>query len=288
MLRWVHIALAVLLVMLAGVIAWHVFRASREREPVYQGKRLSGWLETLYDEKKPIGDRAEQAIRRQNIRRVEQAIRQIGTNALPLLIEGLQAQDTKLKQLMMTWVQKQKLVHFNFKSANQRRIEAILGYQALGPLASAQVPSLSGILTNDPSPDVRRAVAQVLASIGPEARLAASALFHAAKDTNDAVRACAFFALGGIRPASQFTIPVLVAGLDDPYPETRWHAAMSLGRYGQEAKAAVPALLRTLATNNAAGTERDAAAGALKQIRDAAAWALKQIDPEAAAKAGVE
>src|ERR1017187_8745077 len=38
MRKRVHIALAVLLVMLAGVIAWQVLR---EREPVYEGSRRS-------------------------------------------------------------------------------------------------------------------------------------------------------------------------------------------------------------------------------------------------------
>jgi hypothetical protein len=47
MRRRVYIALAVLLVMLAGVIAWQVLRL---REPVYQGKRLSYWLEILVQE----------------------------------------------------------------------------------------------------------------------------------------------------------------------------------------------------------------------------------------------
>ena len=42
MRKRVYIALAVLLVTLAGVIAWQVRRL---REPVYQGEPLSFWLE---------------------------------------------------------------------------------------------------------------------------------------------------------------------------------------------------------------------------------------------------
>jgi hypothetical protein len=38
----VYIALAVVLVTLAGVIAWQMLHL---REPVYEGKRLSSWLE---------------------------------------------------------------------------------------------------------------------------------------------------------------------------------------------------------------------------------------------------
>ncbi|MGO8928675.1 MAG: hypothetical protein ACLQU3_17540, partial [Limisphaerales bacterium] len=52
MQKRVHIALAVLLVMLVGVIAWQVLRL-REREPVYQGKPLSVWLAIVYKAKLP-------------------------------------------------------------------------------------------------------------------------------------------------------------------------------------------------------------------------------------------
>jgi hypothetical protein len=262
MRKRVHFALAVLLVILAGGSTW---QGLREREPVYQGKRLSFWLESVY---KAVGNQ-------DGVDRAEQAIRHIGTNALPALIEGLHARYTPLKQTMVEWVQKQKLVHFSFKSAYQRRFEAILGYEALGPLASAQVPSLMDTLTNDPSPDVRQDAAQALAAIGPEARLAASALFHAAKDTNNGVRNRAFIALGRIRPDPHLTVPVLVAGLDDPNPTARGNAAIALGRYGPEARQAIPALIRMLSDPH-------------QHVRDLATNSLKQIDPEAAAKTGVK
>jgi hypothetical protein len=42
MRKRVHIALVVVLVILAGMSAW---QGLRQREPVYQGKRLSVWLE---------------------------------------------------------------------------------------------------------------------------------------------------------------------------------------------------------------------------------------------------
>jgi hypothetical protein len=257
MRKRVQITLAFSLVAIVGAIIWQVLR---ERERVYQGKQLSVWLVILYNEMLS-GNRDEG---------IFQPIRLIGTNALPILIERLPAQDARLKQLLMTWAEKQKLCPFHFKSAEQRRIEAILGYQALGPLASAQVPSIIDMLKNDPFLNARQAAARVLGYIGPEARLAAPVLFRATKDTNDSVRINALWALGEIRPDPHHTIPVLVAGLDDADFLARENAALAIGRYGPVAEAAVPALLRTLTTNNAAGT------------------ALKAIDPEAAAKAGVK
>ena len=140
MRKRVRIVLAVLLVALVSVIVW---QAQREREPVYQGKRLSVWLlQYRVNHHSAGGDGVLD-------KQAETAIQQIGTNALPTLLEILRAQDTRLKQVMMTWAQKQKLVRFNFKSADQRRYEAEAGYEALGSLASVQVPSLMDTLTND-------------------------------------------------------------------------------------------------------------------------------------------
>ncbi len=172
----------------------------------------------------------------------------------------------------MIWVQKQKLVHFNFKSANQRHVEAVAAYEVLGPLASAQVPSLIDLLSNGSSPEVRYNAASALGDIRPEAKLAGPALSRATADPNPHDYA-AQFVLPGAEVGyadPELTVPVLIAGLDDTDRTARENAAIALGRYGQQAKAAIPALVRTLPTNGAAG------------------FSLKKIDPEAAAKAGVK
>lgn len=280
----VKIVLAVVLVALAGVIAWQVLR---KREPVYQGKPLSFWLKIPMQEEGLGPQRLpELEVHYYKELNAPAAIRQIGTNALPLLIERLQAQDTRLKQLMMRWAREQKFVHFPFKSADQHRNEAIRGYEALGPLASAQVPTLADMVSHDPSPSVRRVAVSALGYIGPEARSAAPALFRATQDTNEMVRGVAFWALGRILPDPQLTIPVLVAGLGDPLRGYHWQAAVALGEYGPEARAAVPALLRALATNDAFLSSL----GMADRLRfnDPFRSALKRIDPEAAAKAGVK
>lgn len=135
-----------------------------------------------------------------------------------------------------------------FQIRRRARQEAVFGYEALGPLARAQVRSLSDILTHDPSWDVRRAAALALGGIGPEARSAAPALFRAARDESAWVRNSAFIALEEILPDARLTLPVLASGLDDPFELARFNAAAALGRYGPAAEAAVLALLRVLAT----------------------------------------
>ena len=84
MRKRVHIALAVLLVALGGVIGWQVLSL---REPVCEGKRLSFWLRSYSsDGDSPVAD---------------EALRTIGTNAIPALLAMLQAKDSTLKMKLV-------------------------------------------------------------------------------------------------------------------------------------------------------------------------------------------
>src|ERR1035437_715646 len=94
MRKRVHIALGVLLAALAGVIAW---QAVREREPVYQGKPLSVWLRQ-YRVTHTDGDGGELG------KQTETAIRQIGTNAIPIYMGIITTKESALKLRLLTLV----------------------------------------------------------------------------------------------------------------------------------------------------------------------------------------
>ncbi|EEF57880.1 HEAT repeat domain-containing protein [Pedosphaera parvula] len=246
------ITLAVALLALGGITwAW-----VRSREPVYQGKRLSYWLEQYEKGFKP-GTPPPLA---------EEAIRHIGTNALPVLFKMITARDSQAKKLAMHWSARQKVIKFHFETDSAMRRQALVGYSALGYTAEPQVPQLCLLLTNDSLPEVRMNAATVLGLIGGEARLAAPALLVTAKDTNFEVRNNSLWALSRIYGNPDLVIPGLIEALDDPYALARQNAAIALGRYGPLATNAVPALLRT--TN----------------ITPAACSALLQIAPEVVAQ----
>ena len=80
MRKRVGIALAVVLVALGGVVGFQIL-CPQEREPVYQGRALRFWLRDYagWD----IGPKtwAEAKVR------AEDAVRQIGTNAIPNLLK---------------------------------------------------------------------------------------------------------------------------------------------------------------------------------------------------------
>jgi hypothetical protein len=91
MRKRVYITLAVLLVILAGVSMWQELR-QREREPEYQGKGLRTWLsEARWESNWEARGRAEAAIRH------------IGTNAIPKLLEMLRQKDSPLTSKLIPW-----------------------------------------------------------------------------------------------------------------------------------------------------------------------------------------
>ena len=238
-----RIALAVLLVAVVSGIAWQVLCL---REPVYQGKRLSFWLQRY----SPDGDSPE----------VDDALRMMGTNAIPTLLENLQAKDSLLKLNLAA-------LGVHYTPAETRHMRAEKGLKALGADASNAVPSLIEIYERGRSSSAGRAAANVLAEIGPSAKQAIPALVKSATSTNSQVRAFAVYTLGRMALEPEVVDPVLIKSLHDPDREVRYNAAFGLSALafmGGDAKVAVPALVETL--KDTYGTARAAAAMALGHI----------------------
>jgi hypothetical protein len=98
MRKRVQIAVAVLLAAIAGLAVWQGLR-SPEREPVYQGKRLSSWLIASVTNGTPEAQAQAYA-----------AVRQVGPNALPTLLRMLRAKDSRLKAELMALADKQHVI----------------------------------------------------------------------------------------------------------------------------------------------------------------------------------
>src|SRR4051812_24470518 len=102
--------IATALFALVGGILLFAFWPSRE--PAYAGKPLSYWLRQDFWSIRGGKGPSPQA---------EDAVRQIGTNALPTLIRMLRARDSRLKLALMNWSAKQSLIKFEFSSSWERR-----------------------------------------------------------------------------------------------------------------------------------------------------------------------
>jgi hypothetical protein len=110
------------------------------REPSYDGRPLSDWLNDLYQNTHfyfPTNDPLDQVMGpRRN--RAALAVKSIGTNAVPFLISMLRAKDSRLKQQFVALASKQSL----FPVPRLRTPEcwrcAGMGFEVLRPALSAK------------------------------------------------------------------------------------------------------------------------------------------------------
>ncbi len=282
MRRRVQIALAVLLVTIIAVVAFQVLRP-QEHEPVYQGKPLSAWLRDYggWDTTPAEWVKAK--------RRAEDAVRQIGTNAVPTLLEMLgKTQLPRSSKLMELWDRHVANVnYFPFwvrhpawykHQARYLNMEGEIGFKILGADAQQAVPELMNIYQRTLSMDSlsamdsRVAVSRALIDIGPAA---IPPFLRWAASTNEDERLIAVHALSQIHARPSEVVPVLVKFLSHTNVQVRIEVAEGLGNFEAEARQTVPALVQLLSDRNGI-------------VRESATNTLKKIDPEAAAKAGVK
>jgi hypothetical protein len=178
------VALLLLMVAALGAICWRLLTDS---EPSYQGRLLHVWLANfdLYGRKQP--------------EKAEEALRALGTNALPLLTRMIHAKDPHWKSVFMVLNERQSVIHLDLTEARVIRYRAVEGYRVLGAEAKPSVPFLILLMTSEPSADVRIDVATALGWIGPEAKEAIPILIQVANDPNPLLRRSALFALANIQ-----------------------------------------------------------------------------------------
>ena len=176
----------VLVLLFVTTVSW--LWLSSAHEPVYHGRRLGEWLMDLpwtmpdgtkysvnssrshgtvyvvghqmplFEVKTTGGsstDEEEKAL---------EAIRQIGTNALPRLVALLRAKDFPLKPWIAALASRLPYVEVRITLAFQRRAQALTALVALGPAAKPAVPALLK-MTGDRSPSVRDAAKHALKQI---------------------------------------------------------------------------------------------------------------------------
>jgi HEAT repeat protein len=222
--RQIRVALSLLL-LLSGVAIYLT-----HREPSYKGKRLTFWLSEL----SPDDDSYSTA---------QEAIRAIGTNALPRLVEDLRRKDSAGKRKLSEWNDKLAalLGHrlAELTPASVRRARAV---EAFGLLGTNAAPAISAISRNFNDREIATESAEALASIGSPALETAKNL---SQSTNAVARAAAAFALSlYIRPDE--VLPTLQKLATDSQPEVRVVAAHGLGVFATDPNTSVPLLVDLL------------------------------------------
>jgi HEAT repeats len=259
-----RIALALLLLTMIGGIAW---LALHPDDPTYKGKRLSVWLEGYN-----VVNRPSEPIRAQE---AYEAVRHIGTNAIPTLLRRLRAKDSKLTLQLVALTKKQHFYKFKFKAAKDLNREGYYGFMTLGSDGKDAVPELIRMYEQDHSTESRYLVVSALGFIGPTAEQAVPMLVQSLGDTNWEARCQVIGVLGQIHARPELTVPALVKCLSDQNIGARRLAADAIGAFGSAAEPALPDLRKMML------------AGATIYEKDAARKSINKIDPEALKKAGV-
>jgi HEAT repeat protein len=278
-----------LLVVVASALLW----AGRSREPSYQGKRLSQWMDVLaHSSDAPDNPPRKQATK---------AIRHIGTNALPFLLAEMKYKESPFDKALFWLNQKQAFKEFTVVTEHEHVDRAQWAFRALGPAAKPAIPALTAML-NGPSawgyevaplaaigpaslptftnaltnqnPLIRMRALSGLGEMEGQAETSVPAIVGFLKDPDKGVQLCAVSALAHIHKNGGLAVPALISSLEGEGWSIRWVVAFALAAYGPEAKPAVPALLKLC-------NDPD------EDTRSEATNALKKIDPEAATKAGI-
>ncbi|MEI9863540.1 MAG: hypothetical protein WDN00_03090 [Limisphaerales bacterium] len=179
----------------------------KSTEPTYQGKPLSAWLRDFDNFNLTPEQRAM----------VPEAIRQMGSAAVPFLVERLSEAQLKETNLQMKKWQERRAsaVFLPVQPPNPRR-EALAALDALGPAAVGALPVLEKWLNHDP-PDTQ--VLYIAARIGPAG---VPLLTNSLISENKLVRLQAQICLDMMNSHSVILYPLISTGPDAPSFESRW------------------------------------------------------------------
>lgn len=231
--RWRITLIIAAVVSLAGIAFWLL----RPREPEYQGRPLSAWLEQLTATRD--GVEHEQAVA---------AVRAIGTNAVPHLLMLARYEDSRWRITLNRW-QRDLLpdsVSISHAQLQEQELwhQAMAGFLALRSEAKDAVPALTELLMSSDRPLI---VAHYLHAIGTNG---IPALTGALTFSNRESRVSAVKGLAMFGPQAESAVPNIVAAIDTNDPSSQSYFLRALGQIRRQPEVAVPALVRSLESSS--------------------------------------
>jgi hypothetical protein len=229
-----------------------VWLAMLPKEPVYQGKPLRYWL-AKYDVPTVLWSMPRfQRLPTSAASRA--ALREIGTNAIPTLLEMLRERDSPLKEKFIELARGQRLykVNWRYREAALDGYDAMVAFKEMDGVPTGLVPELVKIYDLNPNPCARQFAVAIASCITNEPEQAGTFLLRALKETNDLfVRIDALVSLATVKPPAEEAVPVLIKCLSDTNDIVRNQAAIALAEYGPDARAAVPQLIKLIESDGA-------------------------------------
>ena len=228
-LRPIPTVLAIGLVLCA---AW-VFH--RFREPKFQGKPLSAWLQ----EARENDEMANLLLQTDFDSPSARALRAMGTDCLPALLRNIRIRQSGFREEVRKFAEQNPWIGIHPQRFEDVQAQTALAFAVLGPIAKPAVPQLIKLLNSD-APEVRFLAAFSLAKIG--------------RVSEDVVPAISKFARQSLQTNTNAV----------PGPGDELVAAYSLNQLGDAAR---PALAQIQALTNAANVEaRSMAEAALLKL----------------------
>jgi HEAT repeat protein len=268
--------IALFVITIAVVCVGWLITTNARRPPSYKGVSLTGWLEGILFEKPGA----------------EQGVREIGTNAIPFLVEMLRVKHSPLLERVLQRTQDERGQRLGLRPDSTRRWLAYAGFKALGSQAEQATPLLLPLVNDPPTSrfaalslaaigsvglysltnaltnanrDVLCSVLNALGTANSDQLFAAALLTNYIAHTNYVVRFVAVQALGGLREQPALAVPALATAVGDTNRAVRRIAIEQLKGFG---KAASPAIERVAqATNDVDPMVREAAMSCLQQIQ---------------------
>ena len=223
-----RIFLLAIAALVIAAVGWHLYA---NREPSYQGKTLSEWLEEGF----PDGDYS----RDMPIDGLYSAVRATGRKSIPTLLRMLQTKDSPIQLKLMELAEKQSFVQVHFTPAHTYRRRAAQAFMILGPEASEAFPELVRLLHD---PELADVVAPSMAMISSNA---IPVLRSGLTNQHERIRVAVIRGLRLVGTNGWVAITDLMPRLHDSSPIVRYKAALALGSFGQEPDMVLPALFKS-------------------------------------------
>lgn len=251
-------------------VIFHPFEL-RQQELEYQGKKLADWAREI-DRSDFFRLPAYQQRPKQNAEAIA-AIRHIGTNALPVVLDLLTAKDSWFKMKLEEWAQwynyhdwpNQRRHPIYIKSAGEKQFAGVNIIWALGDKAKPIVPDLIQLLQSKDG-EVAEDAMLALPGVGTNAILP---LIELLNDPNEDIQTRAATSLGYFGRQTNsvvcapMIVPVFVRRVE---VKTNNIYFWALGNFGTNATSAIPILLNILKSKSSWAPPKPAALGALNRI----------------------
>jgi HEAT repeat protein len=293
--------LGIILALVALIVLSALWLESRE--PQYEGKSLTVWLQEWENGHGSPGTGVQFSVKTN----VDNAIRQMGSKAVPGLRKMLRTRDSQFREQVVAYCVKRPRIPFHFRpSAYRLNIRGMFGIGVLGPLGQTAVPELLTLLEHsdwtirawaagtlgkigrgaspavpdliarlrDTDEHVRQAACGALVNVGASKEAVLPALKICLRDTNDVVFQTALETSSRLGADMSVLVPTITEQLNQKDPRVRYEAAMALAGCGEKGRSAIPKLLQAVHDGD-------------KDVREAAAGALLKIDPSSAENAKV-